>query len=429
MYKNKDVFLTGFALFAMLFGAGNLIFPPMLGYETNSTWLITIIAFVITGVGFPFLGIISVSIVGNNMDDFANRVSPIFSKIFAIISILTIGPMLAIPRTGATAYEITFLYNGLDSPIYKYAYLILYFAIVILFSLRASKVIDRVGKILTPILLILLILIIIKGIFATDLYINSDTYPHAFKRGFLEGYQTMDTIASIAYAGIILKSIKNGRNLDRKQEFSFLIKAGLVAIGSLAIIYIGFAFIGAKMHSVLVTEDKIELLVKMTSHLLGKYGTIILAVCVAGACLTTAIGLVATVGEYFSNITKVKYETIVILTVFSSFLLSILGVESIIKIAVPILVLIYPVIISLIILNIFHKYIVNDNIYKGVVLFTGIVGLIEALQVLNLKNDTITSIYEVLPFSDFGLTWLLPGILGFIIFSFLKKKKKENTNK
>ena len=422
MYKNKDVFLTGFALFAMLFGAGNLIFPPMLGYETNSTWLITIIAFVITGVGFPFLGIISVSIVGNNMDDFANRVSPIFSKIFAIISILTIGPMLAIPRTGATAYEITFLYNGLDSPIYKYAYLILYFAIVILFSLRASKVIDRVGKILTPILLILLILIIIKGIFATDLYINSDTYPHAFKRGFLEGYQTMDTIASIAYAGIILKSIKNGRNLDRKQEFSFLIKAGLVAIGSLAIIYIGFAFIGAKMHSVLVTEDKIELLVKMTSHLLGKYGTIILAVCVAGACLTTAIGLVATVGEYFSNITKVKYETIVILTVFSSFLLSILGVESIIKIAVPILVLIYPVIISLIILNIFHKYIVNDNIYKGVVLFTGIVGLIEALQVLNLKNDTITSIYEILPFSDFGLTWLLPGILGFIIFSFLKKK-------
>ena len=422
MYKNKDVFLTGFALFAMLFGAGNLIFPPMLGYETNSTWLITIIAFVITGVGFPFLGIISVSIVGNNMDDFANRVSPIFSKIFAIISILTIGPMLAIPRTGATAYEITFLYNGLDSPIYKYAYLILYFAIVILFSLRASKVIDRVGKILTPILLILLILIIIKGIFATDLYINSDTYPHAFKRGFLEGYQTMDTIASIAYAGIILKSIKNGRNLDRKQEVSFLIKAGLVAIGSLAIIYIGFAFIGAKMHSVLVTEDKIELLVKMTSHLLGKYGTIILAVCVAGACLTTAIGLVATVGEYFSNITKVKYETIVILTVFSSFLLSILGVESIIKIAVPILVLIYPVIISLIILNIFHKYIVNDNIYKGVVLFTGIVGLIEALQVLNLKNDTITSIYEILPFSDFGLTWLLPGILGFIIFSFLKKK-------
>lgn len=108
MYKTKDVLLTGFALFAMLFGAGNLIFPPMLGYETNSSWISTMLAFTITGVGFPFLGILSVSIAGNGIKDFANRVSPTFSKIFAIISILAIGPMLAIPRTGATAYEINF---------------------------------------------------------------------------------------------------------------------------------------------------------------------------------------------------------------------------------------------------------------------------------------------------------------------------------
>jgi len=120
MYKTKDILLTGFALFAMLFGAGNLIFPPMLGYETSSSWLLTMLAFIITGVGFPFLGILSVSIAGNGIKDFANRVSPIFSTIFAILSILAIGPMLAIPRTGATAYEITFLYNGMENPIYKY---------------------------------------------------------------------------------------------------------------------------------------------------------------------------------------------------------------------------------------------------------------------------------------------------------------------
>ncbi len=336
MYKTKDVLLTGFALFAMLFGAGNLIFPPMLGYETNSSWVPTMLAFTITGVGFPFLGILSVSIVGNGIKDFANRVSPTFSKIFAIISILAIGPMLAIPRTGATAYEITFLYNGMESPIYKYIYLICYFGIVILFSLRANKVIERVGKILTPILLILLFLIIIKGIFFANLSVKPDIYPHAFKRGFLEGYQTMDTIASIAYAGIILKAIKSGRNLTQKQEFSFLIKSGLVAILSLALIYGGFALVGAKMHSVLVTKDKIELLVKTTSYLLGGYGNLILAICVAGACLTTAIGLVATVGEFFSSITSFKYENIVIFTVIISFLLSILGVESIIRISVPI---------------------------------------------------------------------------------------------
>ncbi|WP_405350529.1 branched-chain amino acid transport system II carrier protein [Fusobacterium animalis] len=429
MYKTKDVLLTGFALFAMLFGAGNLIFPPMLGYETNSSWISTMLAFTITGVGFPFLGILSVSIVGNGIKDFANRVSPTFSKIFAIISILAIGPMLAIPRTGATAYEITFLYNGMESPIYKYIYLICYFGIVILFSLRANKVIERVGKILTPILLLLLFLIIVKGIFFSGLSIKPDIYPHAFKKGFLEGYQTMDTIASIAYAGIILKAIKNGRNLTQKQEFSFLIKAGLVAILSLALIYGGFALVGAKMHSVLVTKDKIELLVKTTSYLLGGYGNLILAICVAGACLTTAIGLVATVGEFFSSITSFKYENIVIFTVIISFLLSILGVESIIRISVPILIFIYPVMISLIILNLFGKYIRNDYVYKGVVLFTGIIGLIESLESLGIKNYYTNSVLEILPFSDYGLTWLFPGLIGYILFSLMFRKVQRIENK
>ena len=429
MYKTKDILLTGFALFAMLFGAGNLIFPPMLGYETNSSWIPTMLAFTITGVGFPFLGILSVSIVGNGIKDFANRVSPMFSTIFAIISILAIGPMLAIPRTGATAYEITFLHNGMNNTIYKYIYLICYFGIVILFSLKANKVIERVGKILTPILLLLLFLIIVKGIFFSGLSIKPDIYPHAFKRGFLEGYQTMDTIASIAYAGIILKAIKNGRNLTQKQEFAFLIKAGLVAILSLALIYGGFALVGAKMHSVLVTNDKIELLVKTTSYLLGGYGNLILAICVAGACLTTAIGLVATVGEFFSSITSFKYEKIVVFTVIISFLLSILGVENIIRISVPILVFIYPVMISLIILNLFGKYIKNDYIYKGVVLFTGIIGLIESLASIGITNTYTNSVLEILPFSDYGLTWLFPGLIGYILFSLIFRKIGRIKNK
>ncbi|PHI08426.1 branched-chain amino acid transport system II carrier protein [Fusobacterium polymorphum] len=429
MYKTKDILLTGFALFAMLFGAGNLIFPPMLGYETSSSWLLTMLAFIITGVGFPFLGILSVSIAGNGIKDFANRVSPTFSKIFAIISILAIGPMLAIPRTGATAYEITFLYNGMESPIYKYIYLICYFGIVILFSLRANRVIERVGKILTPILLILLFLIIIKGVFFTNLSIKHDIYPHAFKRGFLEGYQTMDTIASIAYAGIILAAIKSGRTLTQKQEFSFLVKSGLVAIVSLALIYGGFTFVGAKIHSVLDTQDKIELLVKTTSYLLGGYGNLVLAICVAGACLTTAIGLVATVGEFFSSITSFKYENIVIFTVIISFLLSILGVESIINISIPILVFIYPVMISLILLNLFGKFVKNDYVYKGVVLFTGIIGLIESLEALGIKNYYTKSVLEILPFSDYGLTWLFPGIIGYILFSLMFRKVKIIENK
>jgi len=276
---------------------------------------------------------------------------------------------------------------------------------------------------------ILLFLIIVKGIFFTNLAVKPDIYPHAFKRGFLEGYQTMDTIASIAYAGIILKAIKSGRNLTHKQEFSFLIKSGLVAIISLALIYGGFALVGAKMHSVLATDDKIELLVKTTSYLLGNYGIFVLAICVAGACLTTAIGLVATVGEFFSSITSFKYENIVIFTVIISFLLSILGVESIINISIPILVFIYPVMISLILLNLFGKFVKNDYVYKGVVLFTGIIGLIESLEALGIKNYYTKSVLEILPFSDYGLTWLFPGIIGYILFSLMFRKAKMIENK
>ena len=424
MYKTKDILLTGFALFAMLFGAGNLIFPPMLGYETSSSWILTMLAFIITGVGFPFLGILSVSIAGNGIKDFVNRVSPTFSTIFAILSILAIGPMLAIPRTGATAYEITFLYNGMESPIYKYIYLISYFGIVILFSLRANKVIERVGKILTPILLILLFLIIVKGIFFTNLAVKPDIYPHAFKRGFLEGYQTMDTIASIAYAGIILKAIKSGRNLTHKQEFSFLIKSGLVAIISLALIYGGFALVGAKMHSVLATDDKIELLVKTTSYLLGNYGIFVLAICVAGACLTTSIGLIVTVAEYFSSFMKISYEKLVVITTIIGFLFAIFGVNKIVIISVPILVFLYPISITLIILNFFH--IKNANVFKGVVLTSGLIGLYEGISVTGVTMpEMFSNIYNSLPLVNLGLPWLVPAlIVGFCCY-FIKDGGKN----
>ena len=167
------------------------------------------------------------------------------------------------------------------------------------------------------------------------------------------------------------------------------------------------------------------MLVRTTSYLLGGYGNLVLAVCVAGACLTTAIGLVATVGEFFNSITGIKYEKIVILTIVISFILSILGVEQIIKISVPVLVFIYPVAISLIILNLSKKYIENDYIYKGVVIFTSLVGLVESLASIGLTTSYTNNILEILPFSSYGLTWLFPGVIGFILFSFFKAKKDQ----
>ena len=162
MYNMIDVVTAGFALFAMLFGAGNLIFPPMLGYELENSWGLASFAFILTGVGIPLMAVIASANAGKSLDSFSDKVSPLFSRFFGIALILSIGPLLALPRTGATAYEVTFFHAGFTNSALKYVYLVAYFLLALLFSLKSSKVVDRVGKILTPILLIVLFIIFQK---------------------------------------------------------------------------------------------------------------------------------------------------------------------------------------------------------------------------------------------------------------------------
>ncbi|XGU47912.1 branched-chain amino acid transport system II carrier protein [Fusobacterium necrophorum subsp. funduliforme] len=420
MYSWKNVVLKGFALFAMLFGAGNLIFPPMLGKTLADSWAIGTMGFILTGVGFPLLGILSTSLSGKkDIEEFANKVSPWFAKLFFIALILAIGPLLAIPRTGATAYEITFLHAGLSSSLYKYIYLILYFGITLLFSLKANKVVDRIGSILTPVLLIMLFIIIVKGVSSPLGIPVTGTILTPFKNGFVEGYQTMDTLASIVFAGVILKSIRGDKDLSPKQEFSFLVQVSIIACLGLSIVYGGLSFIGASVSGMGSELGKTELLVSLTTTLLGKAGYAILGICVAGACLTTAIGLVATVADYFSKISSLPYEKLAVLTTIISFIFACFGVDMIVKISVPILVFLYPLAMALILLNVFK--IQNHAIFKGACFGAGIISFYEMLGVLGLQNEALSTIYGVLPFSSLGFAWLIPAILGGVLFRFVKK--------
>ena len=301
IYKKKDVILTGFALFAMLFGAGNLIFPPMVGYVVGDQWISAAAGFFITGIGFPLLAILSSALAGKELDDFADKVSPLFSKIFNIVLILAIGPFLAIPRTGATAFELMLLphVDG-NNGMYKYVFLACYFIIVFLFSIKANAVIERIGKILTPVLLIILAVIVVKGVFFPIGEPLAKDISNTFRYGFYNGYQTMDTLAAIIFSSIILKAIRNGRNLTVKQEMSFLSNSSMIAVCGLSLVYGGLLYIGATSYGVLHSTGTTQLLTDIVNKLLGKEGNLALGVCVAGACLTTAIGLTATVGDYFS---------------------------------------------------------------------------------------------------------------------------------
>ncbi|MEG0134658.1 MAG: branched-chain amino acid transport system II carrier protein [Cetobacterium sp.] len=426
MYKKKEVLLTGFALFAMLFGAGNLIFPPVVGYTVGTNWIYALIGFFITGIGFPLLAIISATLAGDKLDNFAERVSPKFSKIFNIVLILAIGPLLALPRTGATAFEMAIApHLSGNTSVIKYSFLIVYFIISLIFSLKSNKVIDRVGKILTPILIVILSIIIYKGVSSPigDPVVSQVT--DSFKYGFFNGYQTMDTLASVIFSGIILKSIRNGRNLSKKQELSFLTNSSLIALFGLTIVYGGLLYIGATSSGALTNYGTTRLLADIVNSLLGKSGIVFLGICIAGACLTTAVGLTATVADYFSDLLKISYEKIAVATTVISFLFASLGVDMIVKISAPILVLLYPIAIVLIALNFFGKRIKNDGIYLGAVIGAGFVGVIEMLQALNINISLLNHIYKILPLQSFGLGWVVPAIIFGTIVGLIKKEDKK----
>lgn len=424
MYNMIDVVTAGFALFAMLFGAGNLIFPPMLGYELGSNWGIAGFAFILTGVGIPLMAVIASANAGKSLDSFSDKVSPLFSRLFGIALILSIGPLLALPRTGAAAYEVTFFHAGFTTPTLKYIYLGAYFLLALLFSLKSSEVVDRVGKILTPILLIVLFIILFKGAFFNGLPITEKVYELPFKKGFTEGYQTLDALAAIVFSTVILNAIRGKVTLTAKQEFSYLLKVGLIAAAGLTIVYAGLTYIGATFGGVelVAGAEKTDLLVKISINLLGKMGYLILAICVAGACLTTSIGLIVTVAEYFSSFMKVSYEKLVVITTIIGFIFAIFGVNKIVIISVPILVFLYPMSIVLIILNFFH--VKNAYVFKGGVLVSGIIGLYEGISVTGITMpEVFTKVYNSLPLVNLGLPWLVPTlIVGFCCY-FIKDEK------
>ena len=424
IYKKKDVILTGFALFAMLFGAGNLIFPPMVGYVVGDKWVSAAAGFFITGIGFPLLAILSSALAGKELDDFADKVSPLFSKIFNVVLILAIGPFLAIPRTGATAFELMLLphVDG-NNEMYKYGFLACYFIIVFLFSIKANAVIERIGKILTPILLIILAVIVVKGVFFPMGEAAAKEISNTFRYGFYNGYQTMDTLAAIIFSSIILKAIRNGRILTAKQEMSFLSNSSMIAVCGLSIVYGGLLYIGATSYGVLHSTGTTQLLTDIVNKLLGKEGNLALGICVAGACLTTAIGLTATVGDYFSGLLKVSYEKIVIGTVILSFIFAGFGVDAIVKVSAPILTFLYPIAIVLIVLNCFKKYISSDKTYLGAVIGAGIIGFFEMTQTLGINLQFLNKIYIKLPLQTFGLAWIMPSLIFAVLFSIIFKKK------
>ena len=425
--KIIDIIICGFALFAILFGAGNLIFPPYLGVISGNNWGIANIAFLLSDPLLPILGVIVTALLGGQATDLGKRVSKHFSIIIGAISIILIGPLFAVPRTGATTHEI-FVQSFVPSAP-QWITSLIFFGLTLYIAIHSHTVIDAIGKYLTPILLFILLLVFIAAVVQPNASFQTTTSAGLFSQSFKEGYQTMDALGAALMAGVVISDLTRRGYTEKKEQHQMMFGVGIVSFILLALVYSSLTYAGATVSTVYdSTIQRPALLIGLIEQLLGSFGKVAMGIAVSFACLTTSVGLITTCGHYFSTLTngKLEYKKIVVVSVVISFLLSLLGVDALLQLAVPVLSAIYPMVIALIFLSIFDRYIVYNWTYTGAVVGAFFIGGIQAIHLFSQMQggnflSELAAWTNTLPLNQFGFEWLVPAIIGSVVFTVISK--------
>ena len=425
--KLTDIMICGFALFAIFFGAGNLIFPPYLGVISGNNWGIANIAFLLSDPLLPILGVIVTALLGGQATDLGKRVSKHFSIIIGAISIILIGPLFAVPRTGATTHEI-FVQSFVPSAP-QWITSLIFFGLTLYIAIHSHTVIDAIGKYLTPILLFILLLVFIAAVVQPNAGFQTTTSAGLFSQSFKEGYQTMDALGAALMAGVVISDLTRRGYTEKKEQHQMMFGVGIVSFILLALVYSSLTYAGATVSTVYdSTVQRPALLISLIEQLLGSFGKVAMGIAVSFACLTTSVGLITTCGHYFSTLTngKLEYKKIVVVSVVISFLLSLLGVDALLQLAVPVLSAIYPMVIALIFLSIFDRYIVYNWTYTGAVVGAFFIGGIQAIHLFSQMQggnflSELAAWTNTLPLNQFGFEWLVPAIIGSVVFTVISK--------
>ncbi len=417
--KQKLV-LVGLTLFSMFFGAGNLIFPPYLGASAGTNTWIAMAGFAVTAIGFPVLGVVAVAKSGG-LNKLAGHVHPRFAFIFTLLIYLSIGPCLAIPRTASTSFEmavVPFIKEGGSGALAQFFYSAVFFTIAFAVSLKPDKLTDRLGKIMTPCLLALIVVIFAGSVVHPpgSYGIPSKSYgSNPFVKGFLEGYLTMDTIAALNF-GIIISL--NVQAMGIRQEASVVketIQAGFVAGGILLMVYSALAHVGAVTGGAMgLGENGAQTLNQAVRFLYGNGGLVMLAAIFFIACLNTCIGLISCCSRYFCTIVpKVGYRVWAFTFALVSLVISNIGLTRILEVSVPVLNAIYPIAIVLILLSFgFPDGRKWKAVYVCSISLTGIASVLLALEQAGLSF--LNPGLSMLPLYDMGLGWIGPAVTGLL---------------
>lgn len=423
----------GSMLFGLFFGAGNLIFPVHMGQEAGASTTLATLGFIITGVGLPFLGIVAIGFSkSNGLYDLASRVSQKYGLLFTMMLYLTIGPFFALPRTATVSFEIG-LTPFISEDYYTISLLIFtlaFFFLAWVLSLNPSNIMVWIGKVLNPLFLVFLAFLIVSAFIKpmgdiAALPIQESYQQNPVFKGFTEGYNTMDVLASLAFGIIVVNTIKNLGVTNTTDIAKDTFKAGFISLVLMSIIYGSLAYLGAtSLNQFPLSENGGIALAQISTYYFGSLGSILLAIIVTIACLKTAIGLISACAEMFNELFPgISYRHFVHLFSLISMLIANVGLTSIIKISVPVLMFLYPLAITLVMLAflspLFHH---KKVVYQFTTGFTLIIAVIEGLKASSAvisKNPVIyniTSFFDsVLPFSDVNMGWILPAIAGLVI--------------
>jgi len=425
--NTKDLLITSFALFSLFFGAGNLLLPPLLGYNAGEDWFWVTLGFVITAVAIPIIGIYAHAKLQGTLYDFGKKVSPLFSLVYCIL-IYVIAVAIPSPRTAAATHEIAIHPNFGTSPLLTSS---IYFALVLVFALNRSKILDVIGKYLTPFIVLILLLVIGIGLFNAQMDISNSSFDTPIVDGILEGYQTFDAIAAVVVGAVIIISINIKSNQSFEYKKDLIKKSGVIAGLGLFVIYAGLIAVGAfygseiELNSGLSNDvQRADLLIGISSKALGSFGYSILSVLIALACFTTAVGIVTGAADYFKGLLHNSQTVYVITAVLASVFGVIVGqldFNDIIVIALPVLLFIYPITIVLIILNAMPDKYTSSLVFKVVVLLTFLFSITDVLGFLS-PSDTLSIIVDYIPFAKHSLGWVLPACIGLILTN-LKTQK------
>ena len=431
----KQKILVAGTLFGMFFGAGNLIFPVHLGQLAGRNVLPAMIGFIITAVGIPIMG---VAAIGNTHSDglqqLSNKVGKGYGYVFSCLLYLTIGPGFAIPRCATTSFTVgvaPMLGAGASESIALLIFSVIFFAIVLILSLRPGEITVWIGKVITPIFLVFLAILVVTALINPSTSV-SDVEPAAgyqtgaLSLGFIEGYNTMDALASLAF-GIVVVQVIQGLGVEKAESVAMTtVRSGILSCLLMGVIYLLVTLMGVWSRGALeAAPNGGTALAQIAQHYLGKAGLLVLAATVTLACLKTAVGLITSCAETFVGMFPkgLSYRNWVFVFTGISFLLANVGLTAIITYAVPVLMFLYPLAITLILLALLGHFFDHDRaVYAWVTGLTLVAAFYDLLRTLpdHLRavlhvNGLVDTVGKALPFATIGLGWICPAILGLVI--------------